>query len=723
MFASWGRFVYRYRVPVLVVVTAALLLGGVFGLGLGDRLTQSGYDDPGSESSQAAKLADATFGRDHGSDIIALYAAPDGKTVDDPVFGEQVLDSLNAIKNDNPDKVGSIQSYWPEHGSALADKEKKHAFARVMLTGDSDTDTLNQYKAIKDQFQIPGVTVEISGLQPIGDAIADGTAADTHRAEVIALPLVAILLFFIFGGVVAALLPVIVGVLTIAGSQGAVWALTQFLDVNTFAQNVLTLIGLGLAIDYGLFIVSRFREEIAEGKSTADAVERAVATAGRTVVFSATLLVVCMAGTLMFPQGFLKSVAYGAIFAVGIAAIASLTVLPALLGLLGKRVDALGIARLRVTKTREELERGFWGRTAGWVMKRPLLVAAPIVIGLLLLIAPFANIKFGGITEKYLPPDNETRVAQEHFDELFPTLRTDPIQLVVKNATFPQLVKIQKAANQVPGFTGQFQITQQTTNGVDQLTAVPENSDQPKDQIEALRAIDVPDGVDVLVGGTPTITQDSIDAMGARMLQMAAFVVIVTIVLMFLAFGSLILPIKAVLMSALSLGSTLGVLTWIFIDGHGASIANFTPVPLMAPIIPLLLAIVFGLSTDYEVFLLSRMIEARQRGATTEEAIRTGTAQTGRIITAAALILIVVTGAFGFSQIVLMKYIAFGLIAALVLDATVIRMLLVPAVMKLLGDDSWWAPAWMKRIQQRVGLGEAEPEPAVEQADSAISRS
>lgn len=706
MFARWGRFVFRYRWSVLVVTAGALLLSGVFGLGLADRLTQSGYDDPGSESVQAARLADETFGRDHGSDIIALYAAPDGKTVDDPAFGEQVLDSLNAIKANNPDKVGSIQSYWPQHGAALADKEKKHAFARIALTGNSDTETLAQYQAIQNEFDIPGVKVEVSGLQPIGDAIGEGTAADVHRAEIIALPLVAILLFFIFGGVVAALLPVIVGILTIAGGQGAVWTLTHFMEINTFAGNVLTLIGLGLAIDYGLFIVSRFREELAEGNDTQAAVQRTVATAGRTVLFSATLLVVCLSGTLMFPQGFLHSVAFAGIFGVGIAAIASLTVLPAMLALLGKRVDALGIARLRVTKTREQLEQSYWGRLAGWVMKHPVAVAVPIVVGMLLLIAPFGNIKFGGITEKYLPPDNPTRVAQEHFDELFPTLRTDPINLVVKGASLSELVKVQRAANEVPGFTGTFTISKQNTNGVDQLTAALENSDQPKEQIDALRAIEPPDGVEVLVGGTPAITQDSIDAMGAKMLQMAAFVVFVTIVLMFLAFGSLILPIKAVLMSALGLGSTLGLLTWMFIDGNGSSLFDFTPVPLLAPIIPLLLAIVFGLSTDYEVFLLSRMIEARQRGATTAEAIRTGTAQTGRIITAAALILIVVTGAFGFSDIVLMKYIAFGLIFALVIDATVIRMLLVPAVMKLLGDDSWWAPAWMKRIQERIGLGE-----------------
>ncbi|MDG3010306.1 MMPL family transporter [Rhodococcus sp. D2-41] len=710
MFTRWGRFVYRRRRVVLAVMVIALLIAGGIGLGLGSRLSQSGYDDPASQSTQAAQLADATFGRDHGSDILVLYTAPEGKTVDDPQLTQEIQASLDRLKTEHPGVIGSVISYWSTHATIFTDDSKQHAFARVELTGNTDTETLNQFKTVKNDFDIPGVKVEVSGLQPIGDAIGNGMEEDTRRAEVIALPLVALLLFFVFGGVVAASLPVIIGVLTIAGATGAMWVMTHFMDINTFASPVISLIGLGLAIDYGLFIVSRFREEIAEGYDTGAAVRRTVMTAGRTVVFSATLLLVCMGGLLMFPQGFLKSVALGGIFAVAFAAIASLTVLPALLGMLGHRVDALGLKFLRRTKTQEEIESGFWARTTDWVMKHPAVVAAPIVIVMLLLIVPFKNIQFGGLSETYLPPNNPTRVAQEHFDELFPKLRTDPINLVIENADSQQLSQIARAANQVPGFTGKFTPSQATTNGVDVLSSTLVDSMHPQSQINALRAIPAPDGVRILVGGTPASNQDSIDAVGARLPFMVIFVILVTTILMFLAFGSLVLPIKAVLMSALSLGSTLGILTWIFIDGHGSGISNFTPGPLMVAVIPLMLAILFGLSTDYEVFLLSRMVEAREQGATTTEAIRAGTAHTGRIITAAALILIMVTGAFGFSEIVMMKYIAYGMIAALILDATVIRMLLVPAVMQLLGDDCWWAPQWMKKIQRKIGLGEIQLE-------------
>ncbi|WP_248499589.1 MMPL family transporter [Tomitella gaofuii] len=707
MFSSWGRLAYRHRRLVLVATTILLLVGGVFGLGLTGQLSQSGYDDPGSESTQAALLSDETFGRDHMSDVIVLYTAPDGLTVDDPAFAAKVEDSLNRIKAEFPDQIGGITSYWTESfGKALlSTKDKRHAFASVQLTGSTDTQTLEQYHDIKGSFALPGIKVEVSGLQPIGDAIGVGTNNDTKRAELIALPAVAVLLFFVFGGVVAALLPVIVGVLTIAGATGALWVLTHFMDVNTFAQPVVTLIGLGLAIDYALFIVSRFREELAEGYDVGAAVRRSVATAGRTVVFSATMLVVAFTGLLMFPQGFLKSVAFGGLFAIAIAAFTSLTVLPALLGLLGRRIDSLSLPFLNKPKTNEQIEAGFWGKLTDWVGKHPGWVATPIVIVMLLLIVPFKNVAFGGLSEKYLPPDNPTRVAQEHFDELFPTFRTNPVDVVITGASDSQVVDIATAANQIDGFTGPFKVDK-SADGVTVLSAGLVDPDRPGNTITELREIPEPPGVDVLVGGVPAMTVDTIDALVDMLPWMILFLVVTTTILMFLAFGSLVLPIKAVLMSALGLGSTLGILTWIFIDGNGASLLNFTPGPLMPAVVVLLLAIIFGLSTDYEVFLISRMVEARERGATTREAIRIGTAHTGRIITAAALILIVVTGAFGFSEIVMMKYIAYGMISALILDATVIRMLLVPAVMTMLGDDCWWAPQWMKRIQQRIGLGE-----------------
>ncbi|MGA9870787.1 MAG: MMPL family transporter, partial [Rhodococcus sp. (in: high G+C Gram-positive bacteria)] len=304
------------------------------------------------------------------------------------------------------------------------------------------------------------------------------------------------------------------------------------------------------------------------------------------------------------------------------------------------------------------------------------------------------------------PPDNITREAQGEFDELFPGLRTEPLKLVVSNAQGSSLAQITSQANEAPGLIEKFAPEGASKDGVIVFKAGLVDRNDSKPAIEHLRSIDVPEGSTVMVTGTPAIEQDSIAALIDNLPLMAVLVMFVVTLLMFLTFGSLVLPIKAVLMTTLGLGATMGILTWIFIEGNGASFMNFTPGPIMAPVLVLIISIVFGLSTDYEVFLLSRMVEARERGASTSEAIRVGTSHTGRIITAAALILIVVTGAFAFSDLVMMKYIAYGMIAALVIDATLIRMFLVPAVMKLLGDDCWWAPQWMKRVQQKIGLGE-----------------
>ncbi|MFF0817969.1 MMPL family transporter [Rhodococcus sp. NPDC003318] len=707
MFATWGSIVYRLRFTVIGVMVAVMLALGAYGLGLEKNLSQSGWDDPGSESVAAAKLADGTFGRDTTADVVLLYTAPEGKTVDDPEFAAKITKNLDDAVANNPDQILKLNgSYWSTKLAQLTDETKQHAIASVAIAGDNDTEVAANFREIRDVFYIDGVDVQLSGLQPVTGTLNDTMANDVHRMELLAIPAVGVLLFFVFGGIVAAALPLIVGGLTIIAANGVVKLFTQFTEVNSFVSPVVSLIGLGLAIDYGLFMVSRFREEIAEGYSTGDAVRRTVMTAGRTVVFSATMVTASLGGLLIFPQGFLKSVAYGAIAAVLLAALISVTVLPAILGILGRRVDALGFKFMRKTKTAEEIENGFWGRLTQWVMKHPLKVAIPIVIGLLLLTIPISGIKFGGINETYLPPDNPTRLAQEQFDELFPNSRTEPIKLVIQGADGAQLTQIVREASEAPGLVEKFTINNPTQDGVTVFKAGLVDRNDADATIDYLRSMDVPDGATVLVGGTPAIEHDSISALLNKLPLMVTLVVLLTTLLMFLAFGSLVLPIKAVLMTALGLGATLGILTWIFIDGHGSSAMNFTPGPIMSPVLVLIMAIIYGLSTDYEVFLLSRMVEARAQGASTTEAVRVGTSHTGRIITAAALILIVVTGAFAFSELVMMKYIAYGMIAALILDATVIRMFLVPAVMKLLGDDCWWAPAWMKRIQQRLGLGE-----------------
>ncbi|MEP9392073.1 MMPL family transporter [Gordonia sp. VNQ95] len=789
MFGAIGTFVYRMRFAVIAVMVALMAGLGLYGMDLGKYLSQSGWFDPTSQSAKGSVVADTALGRDHRSDVIVLITPAQGTSVDDPQFGAKVerfvTDLIDkhptivqrAFNGDTSTPEGQQQAllnnqqiidpfYQPTDaaGQAAQDivrsrtftEDKKHAFISIGVAGNDDTTVLENYKTLEPdltniaaRYDLPGTTFQLAGLQPVAGAMARGMDADIHRAEIIALPLVALMLFFIFGGVVAACLPVLIGGLTIAGSLGIMKMIAQATELNIFAQSVVTLIGLGIAIDYGLFIVSRFREELAEGYSTKAAVRRTVMTSGQTVVFSATIIVAAIACLLIMPQGFLKSVAYGAIASVSLAAILSITVLPALLGILGPRVDALSLRWMLSytlfpivrsfspptadrldrkvgdltgrTKSRDEIINGFWGRLSGWVMKHPVATAVPTVLLLLVLTIPFGGIKFGGISEQYLPPDNPSRIAQENFDEYFPTERTEEIKLVIMydendSSAGNKIAQIADEANKIPGFTKQFSAS--ANDGalagnygpggpaIIQMSAGLVDRDTAGEAIKDLRAIQKPDGIRMWVAGTPTLTQDSIDALLQRLPLMALLLVLVTGLLMFLAFGSVVLPIKAALMSALGLGATLGILTWIFVDGHGASLANFTPGPLFAAVLVLIIAIVFGLSTDYEIFLLSRMVEARQKGASTTEAIRTGTALTGRIITAAAAILVVVTGAFGLSDIVMMKYIAYGMIAALILDATIIRMLLVPSVMKLLGDDCWWAPRWMRTVQRKIGLGE-----------------
>jgi trehalose monomycolate/heme transporter len=758
VFAWWGRTVYRYRFIVIGVMVALCLGAGIFGISLGKHVTQSGFFDDSSQSVKASVLGDNTYGRDRTSHIVATFTAPQGKTVDDPAWSKQIKDQLDKFKKDHPDQVldwvGYLRAPNAPAVKGMATDDKKHTFVSIMLKGDSDDSILNNYKVVAPDLQkLDGGKVGVAGLEPVANGLTGTIETDQRRMEVLALPLVAVVLFLVFGGVVAACLPVMVGGLAIAGALGIMRFIAMFAPVNFFAQPVVTMIGLGIAVDYGLFVVSRFREEIAEGYDSEVAVRRTMMTAGRTVTFSAVLIAVSGASMLVFPQGFLKSLTYAVIAAVMLSAILSITILPAVLGILGHHVDALGVRTLlkvpflanwkpsrvylnwlagllQKTKTREEVEQEFWGKLVNRVMKRPLVFAIPIVVGMILLIIPLGNLKLGGFSEKYLPPSNPVRVAQEKFDNLFPGYRTQQLTLVIQSnngskVTDQQVAEIRNDVSSITGFTDKtWQDRPCPTIADNPCVAGPNGTSHPKDdsvrviqnglvngndaakKINELRAISAPKGLTVLVGGTPALEQDAIHGIFSKLPLMLVILLTTTTLLMFLAFGSLVLPIKATVMSALTLGSTMGILTWIFVDGHFAKWLNFTPTPLTAPVIGLIIAVVFGLSTDYEVFLVSRMVEARARGMSTAEAIRIGTAATGRIITAAATVLAVVAGSFIFSDLVMMKYLAFGLMAALLLDATVIRMFLVPSVMKLLGDDCWWAPMWMRRMQNRIGLGE-----------------
>ncbi|WP_433520277.1 MMPL family transporter [Nocardia pseudovaccinii] len=687
----WGRLIHRHRYLVLGTAIVVVLLSGWYGRDLAGRLTQEGWFDESSESVAAAKIADATFGRDTDSDIILLYTAPAGMTVDDPTVRAAVTNSLKQLLARHPDQVLKIDSYWDSPFAAQAtDASHTHAFASVGLRGEG-TATVENYTAIKGELGAGragggpgGTTVQLAGLQPIVEGINQGMQDDIRRAEIIALPIVAILLYFVFGGVVGALLPVLIGGMTVLGTQGTIRMLTDHIDVNVFASAVVTLVSLGLAIDYGLFTVTRFREELAAGHSVEDATARTVATAGRTVLFSAAIIAISLAALFIFPNGVLRSVPYGGISSVLLAALLSVTALPAVLSIVGRRIDLWGWHRFSRTKTEAQIDAGFFSRLATRAMRRPWTVVVPIVLGLLALIVPIRNIEFGGISERYLSADNPARVAQERFDELFPSFRTEPIKLVVVGANPQQLGDIRYEASRIHGLTGRFEPSAPTKDGINVLNAGLADKRDADAVIDALRAIPEPSGVDIMVTGVPALERDSINGLLVRLPLLVGLLAAAALVMLYLAFRSIVLALKAVSMSALSLASTLGVLTWVFVEGHGAGIFDFTPGPLMFAVLALIVTVVFGLSTDYEVFLLSRMAEARADGASPPEAIRYGIAHTGGVITSAAAILIVVTGAFGFSDLVLMKYIAYGMIAALVLDASVVRMLLTPAVLKLI---------------------------------------
>ncbi len=681
MFARWGAAVTRRSKIILVAVAVTAVAAGVYGFGVFGSLSQGGYVDPGSESAQALELSQEDP-RTSSPDVIAMYPVADG-------------DAVTSALAELPDEhIASVRSYWNSQDPSLRSEDGSTGLVAITLSGDGSDEKNEAFDAVESTLEIDGVQTRLAGTIPLEAGISAQVEHDLIMAEAVSLPVVLVLLILIFGGLVAAALPVAVGGLSVLAALGVLHGVATVTTVSEFAVNVASLLGLGMAIDYGLFIVSRFREELGTGVAPPDAVRRTVASAGRTVAFSATLLMIALSTLLLFPQDFLKSLAYGGVAAVALAAVMSLTVLPAALALLGGRVNALSLRR-RGRAANPEPSR-FWGRLADAVMRRPLLVATPIVAGLAVLIVPFFDAQFGQPDERILPDDHTARASVEVLDEQFPALSDDTIRVVLDTRdTSVAPPDIEQFSAQVAGIEGVSDVTPAgpLTGGIVVLDAQYEGDtygDTANTAVDGIRALSPPGDAVVLVGGLTSSNADSLDAIGDRLPVMITILVGATLVLMFLAFGSVVLPIKAAIMSAVSLTATFGVLTWIFVDGHGAGFLNVTPQPMEVGTVVLMAAVVFGLSTDYEVFLLSRIVEAHAQGASTAEAVREGLTRSGRVITAAALLLIVVVGAFSLSGIQMMRFIGVGMIIALALDATVIRMLLVPALLKLLGRANWW---------------------------------
>jgi RND superfamily putative drug exporter len=661
MFAAWGALVHRRRWLVIGIVLAVTVLGGGWGLGVFGALQQGGYTDPASQSSTAGDLVDDTFGKQAG-DVVVVYTAQAGHTIADPVIATAARAVLHSLP---PDAVLSTMSYWDHGFPQFVTPDHRHALASITLT---TGDPAAAYRAIEHRLAIPGLTAQVGGQVPTQAAMSEGSRADLTMAEAVSMPITLILLVVIFGSVLAAALPVLVGALAILGSLGVLRLISLGTDVNGFAPNVVSLLGLGLAIDYGLFTVGRFREELAAGRDTADALRRTMATSGRTVAFSASLLVIALSGLLVFPIPFLRSLAYGGMSAVAIAALVSVTLLPAVLGALGPRVDKLSVPWRR--RGRPPAEPAVLRGLCTGVLRRPLAFALPILALLLLLGAPFLSVKFGAADEKQLPASDPTRQAAEAIGHYFPANGDNAAPIVLRGVDghVPAPADVRRfliRANQVPGVhrvligpaAGDVSVLNATLTD-DPLGATAQ------DAVRSLRALPAPPHTQVLVGGFSATVVDSVGSIVDRVPLMIGILVAATLVLMFLAFGSVLLPLKAVLCSALSLGATFGVLVTVFQLGHGAGLLGVTPQPVQPGMIVLIGAVVL---------------------------------RTGRMISSAALLLIVVTGAFGLSQLSTMRFLGVGMIVALVLDATVVRMMLVPSLLRLVGDAAWWAPRWLSR--------------------------
>ncbi|HVQ96575.1 MAG TPA: MMPL family transporter [Mycobacteriales bacterium] len=727
MFEAIGRTMYRRRRWVLGLAVAFLAFAGIWGTQVFGKLSGAGFDDPGSQSYRAAQVAADRLGRD-GADVVVLYRS-DTATVDDPAFQRAVTSTLAALPRSVVDQV---TTYWDSREPQLASTDRHASYAVLRLVGDEDQ-RIDGLAAIEDRLAAPGLDTGVGGDTVINRDINDRVAEDIGRAESLSMPIVMILLVIIFGSLVAASLPLAIGVIAILGAFTALRGLTSVTDVSVFSINVITILGLGLAIDYGLFVVSRFREELRRTQSVEDAVARTMATAGRTVAISGVTVAVSLAGLLIFPQVFLRSMGFGGIAAVLIAMIAALTVLPALLGVFGRRVDSLSVrAGVRRLFRRPErcarvvtAERGAWYRIAHSVMRRPVLYTVGIVAVLIALGLPFLRVTFGGIDARALPAGTESRQVAEAINRDFAPNSTSPIEAVV---TLPQpaadpagqaaLNGYLTAVRAVPGVTGaRLTGLAGDTARIGIGYATEPISTASRDLVNRIRALPAPAGGTVLVGGQTAELVDLLHSVGSRLPWMGLLVLVATLVLLFLAFGSVVLPVKAVLMNVLSLSASFGALVWIFQDGHLSGLLNFTSTGSVEATQPILvLAIVFGLSMDYEVFLMSRIREEYDRTGDNTAAVATGLQRTGRIITSAALLMVVVVAAFSASGITFIKLIGVAMVLAIVVDATVVRALLVPATMRLLGRANWYAPGPLRRFYARYGLresdGEAAPVPA-----------
>jgi len=724
------------------MAAAALVMvaSGIFGLPVAKSLSAGGFQDPTSESARATQLLTDKFGQGDLQLLITVCARDGFASGPARAAGTDVAGQLSRSRH-----VPSVASAWtvpPEAATELVSRDGKCGLIVAGITGGKNNaqkyaDTLSDEVA----HDRDGVTVRSGGLATVNRQITELSQRDLLLVEVIAIPLSFIVLIWVFSGLLAAALPIAVGGMAILGSMAVLHVIALGTDVSIFALNLSTAMGLALAIDYTLLIISRFRDELAGGASRDDALEHTMMTAGRTVLFSATTVALSMAAMILFPMYFLKSFAYAGIATVGFAALAAVVVTPAAVVLMGDRLDSLNVRRLarrllrRPEPVPRPIEQEFWYRSTKVVMRRAAPIGLAVIALLVLLGTPFLGVRWGLPDDRVLPRSASAHQVGDQLRNDFANNSATAVTVVVPDANGvgpTDMDRYTAELSRVPGVTAVSAPTGTFVAGtrvgppsaatgeaqgsafLTVASTAPLFSDNSGAQLDRLHAVAGPGGRPVEMAGSAQINRDSVDSITSRLPLVLGLIAVIMFGLLFLLTGSVVLPLSALILNVLSLTAAFGAMAWIFQDGHLGALGTTSTGTLVANIPVLLFCIAFGLSMDYEVFLVSRirefwLVSGRTR-ADNDESIALGLARTGRVITAAALVMSISFAALTAAHVSFMRMFGLGLTLAVLVDATLVRMVLVPAFMHLLGTWNWWAPKPLVWLHERFGFSDAHPD-------------
>lgn len=695
MFEKLGSLIVKRRRLIFSLFMVAIFSAGAIGSSVFGKLDSGGYNDPKSDSAKAFEYLTDVF---KVKDPAVVLVVETSNGVNDPAVVATATKLETSLKNESG--VGSTLSYWSAGGAPTLKSSDSNSAFLFIYSEDVEWDNVQSLgKRIQEKYEgkFENLNIYASGTGVFAHAINTKIADDLKLSEAISIPLTFILLVFVFGGLVASSMPLLVGVSAILGSLFVIYLLTLFTGVSVFALNLITGLGLGLGIDYSLLVVNRFREELHSGKSVDEAVKRTVETAGKTVFYSGLTVVITLAALMLFPLMFLKSFGYAGVTVVIMAVLGALVALPALLAILGKRIDK-AVVRKGALKPKED---GRWAQTARFVMRKPVSVVVLSLVLLTVLAAPIKNIVFSQVDSRVLPASNPAAYAAQLITERFPGQEGNPIEIIIPGGA-SNIEQINNFTQEIAKVVGVVRVGEPQILGNDvRVIAVHDmgpRTPAAEALIKEIRLIPSPD--QTLIGGVAADYADTQIGIAKTMPWALTWIAIGVLILLFVFTGSLILPIKAVILNILSLAATLGVITWIFVDGNLKwLVGDFTTTGSVDTGSIILVAVVaFGLSMDYELFLLSRIKEEHDAGRSNVESVATGLQRSARIITAAAGLLAIVFASFVLSGVTSIKMLGFGVAFAIILDATLVRALLVPALMRLFGERNWWAPKSLKRF-------------------------